>query len=96
MFHTVPHNKSTRNISTTSQREYESDEIVWNPNANLESHKNSPHKIDLTEVFNAQRLFYKTDVITETELTFAEELSQKYEAEIYLKREDNQRGSHLV
>ena len=69
----LTHYRSNRTLSTKSNRESsEPDEITWNPNANLEAHKNSPHKIDLTQVFNAHQLFSKTDVIQETELTEAQ------------------------
>jgi len=59
----------------------------------LEDHKKSKHKIDLSEVFRAHQIFSQTDIIEETALTFSHHLSTEYEASIYLKREDHQRGT---
>ena len=67
-------------MSAASHFQSEPDEITWNPNCNVEAHKNSPHKIDLSQVFKAQQLVSQTDVIEETALTYASELSQQYGA----------------
>lgn len=68
------------------------DQITWNPHASMEEHKKSEHKIDLTEVFKALQQFSQTNIVEETALTHSPNLSTEYDAHIYLKREDHQRG----
>jgi threonine dehydratase len=68
------------------------DQITWNPLSNHESHKRSEHIINLTEVFKAYQLFSQTDIVEDTALIHSPRLSQEYEANIFLKREDHQRG----
>lgn len=58
----------------------------------MESHKNSTHKLDLTQVYKASQLFSQSDVIEETPLTHNSLLSSVYGAEILMKREDQQLG----
>lgn len=90
----IPTRQNMRSTSTYSHHpEDEYDQLTHNPKASLEAHKNSPHKIDLTEVFKASHLFSQTEVISETALTYSSMLSAKYGAEIFLKREDQQLGS---
>jgi hypothetical protein len=69
------------------------DQITWNPLSNHESHKRSEHIINLTEVFRANHLFSQSDIVEETALIHSPRLSQEYEANIFLKREDHQRGT---
>ena len=59
----------------------------------MEKHKISTHKIDLTQVFQAHQYFSQTDIIKETPLTPATQLSNRYGAKIWLKREDTQLGT---
>jgi len=69
------------------------DQVVWNTRADVQEHKKSQHKIDLTEVFKAHQYFSQTDIVEETTLLHCPNLSTEYEANIFLKREDHQRGS---
>ena len=62
----------------------------------MESHKESQHKIDLTQVFRAHQLFSQDDFIVESALMHSEQLSKSFEAEILLKREDSQKGEPVV
>lgn len=68
------------------------DQITWNSLSSLEEHKRSAHCIKLSEVFRASHLFSQSDIIEETALIHSPRLSQEYEANIYIKREDHQRG----
>lgn len=71
-----------RTTSTGSHHfdEADSDEIRWNPKASMEAHKNSPNKLDLTQVYKASQLFSQSDVIEETPLTHNTLLSSLYGA----------------
>jgi hypothetical protein len=69
------------------------DQITWNALSDHENHKKGGHIINLTEVFRAHHLFLQSDIVEETALTLSPSLSQEYEANIYVKREDHQRGS---
>lgn len=71
------------------------DQITWNPLSSHDNHKKSENIINLTEVFRAHHLFSQSDIVEETDLTHSSALSQEYEANIYLKREDHQRGYHF-
>lgn len=46
----------------------------------MEAHKNSPNKLDLTQVYKASQLFSQSDVIEETPLTHNTLLSSLYGA----------------
>ncbi len=44
-------------------------------------------------MFRAHHLFSQSDIVEETALTYSAPLSQEYEANVYIKREDHQRGN---
>jgi threonine dehydratase len=52
--------------------------------------------VDITEVFEAHKAFSKNGVVTETVTTLNKQLSELFQAEIYFKREDLQKGIPLV
>ena len=65
---------------------------MWNSESGKENHQKSQSKIDITEVFKTQQVFGKDDIVLQTDLTFCRELSEYYDAKIYFKREDQQKG----
>lgn len=79
--------------SFVSDDKNQPDQITWNPNSNHEAHKKSAHTINITEVFRAHHLFSQSDIVEETALTLSPALSHEYEANVYIKREDHQRGT---
>jgi threonine dehydratase len=52
-------------------------------------------KIDLNLVENTEKQFQESDVILQTTLTESKQLSEFYKANIYLKREDLQKGNNI-
>ena len=71
-------------------------EVMWNSGSGKENHHQSKQKIDITEVFKTQQIFGKDDIVSQTDLTFCRELSEFYDAKIYFKREDQQKGTFYV
>lgn len=74
--------------------EHSEDEIFWNKNSDKVSHSKSEHKLDIAEVFEVQKTFLSTDTVVQTEVTYSKEMSDLLGANIFLKREDQQRGKH--
>ena len=67
-------------------------QFTWNPHSSEEAHKKSPAKLDLAQVFKAHQLFSQTEVVDQSETLLSKYLSDSYDANIFLKRENNQRG----
>lgn len=59
-----------------------------------ERKKSEQKIIEVSEVMNAQRLLFDMHhMVHRTQLTQSNQLSEAYQAKIYLKREDEQKGS---
>lgn len=56
----------------------------------------SDDKIDITEVFAAHKAFTKDETITQTVTTQNKQLSELFNADIYFKREDLQKGKSVL
>ena len=83
------HTQKTINLETH-------DEIHWNKESGKKNHHSSSMKLDITEVFKTHQIFGNDDTVLQTDLTHCKALSDQYEAQIYFKREDLQRGIHWM
>lgn len=70
-----------------------------NPSKEFQERKTTPRRksdkqeIEIEKIISAHKLIInKSEIVMEPELAYNRTLSERYQAQIYLKREDRQRG----